>query len=163
MQQDNFGEYYNIDFEKIININDLYVVMEIAFPMCNFSIQYNQDIYEKTYDTNTDIFYIWITIQDLKEDDIYCFDDIKLRALLYISNECNFDKNQIIKFCNELSQKFDSKIYISIEDIEENSWSFSYCSVWCIDNDKRKIMFDAQEFFDNCQNQYCEYLPMRYE
>ncbi|WP_034292515.1 hypothetical protein [Alysiella crassa] len=153
MQQDKLGQYYNIDFEKIININDLFMIMEITFPMYNFSIQYNQDIYEKTYNTNIDTFHIWITIQDLKEDDIYYFEDIKLRTLFYISNECSFDKNQIIKFCNDLSQKLDSKIYISMEDIEENTFSLNYCSVWCIDNNKMRIMFDAQEFFDDYPSQ----------
>lgn len=161
MQQDKLGEYYNLDFEKNININDLFMIMEITFPMYNFSIQYNQDIYEKIYNTDIDTFYIWITIQDLKEDDIYYFEDIKLRTLFYISNECSFDKSQIIKFCNDLSQKLDSKIYISMEDIEENTFSLNYCSVWCIGNNEMKIMFDAQEFFDDYPSQYCDSLPIK--
>ena len=39
------------------------MIMEITFPMYNFSIQYNQDIYEKIYNTDIDTFYIWITIK----------------------------------------------------------------------------------------------------
>lgn len=160
MQQDKTGEYYNIDFENCIDIDALIHLIQLKFPKCNLSVRYNQEAYESIHDTNTGIFNVWITLEDLKEDNIYYFSDVKLRCLLYVSNEYNFSNNQIIKFLHDLSMKLHSKIYIPMEDVEENLCSFSYYSIWCIDNDKRKIMFDAQEFFDDCQNQYCEYLLM---
>ena len=45
MRQDKINEYYNIDFEKHINIHNLMFFMSNKFKNCNISIRYNQEKY----------------------------------------------------------------------------------------------------------------------
>ncbi len=59
-----------------------------------------------------------------------------------------------------MSKVLQSKIYIAMDDVEQNLPSFSYYSAWCLDGDKMKIVFDAQEFCDNPKNHYSDYVPL---
>lgn len=160
MNQDNINEYYNIDFEKNINIHHLKDFILDKFQDFNISIRYNQDNYEIINNNSYDKFNICISLLDLKTGEIYDFVDIKIRGVMYIDMKYNFYSNKIIKLFNEMSKALQSKIYIPMDDIEQNLSNFSYCSVRCIEGDRMKIMFDAQEFFDDCKNKYSEYLPL---
>lgn len=157
------NEYYNIDFEKNINLDQLKDFMINKFPEHNISINYNQELYEIIHDKNSNKFKIWVSLNDLKTGEIDDFLDVKIRSIWYISIECKLDANKIIKLLHEMTTIIQSKIYISMEDIEQNKSSFSYYSVWCLDGDTMKIMFDAQEFFDDCKSQYTEYLPITHK
>lgn len=159
MRQDKINEYYNIDFEKHINIHNLMFFMSNKFKNCNISIRYNQDNIE-IINNNYNDFNICVYFDDLKTGEVYDFLDVKIRGIMYIDTGYNFDSSKIIKLLSEMSKTFQSKIYVSMDDIEKTPSSFSYFSVWCIDGDKMKIMFDTQEFFDDCKNQYSEYLPL---
>ena len=61
-------------------------------------------------------------------------------------------------FLQEVSKKFNTKIYVPIEDVEKVLPSLGNIKTWCIDNDKRKIVFDLEELSENPLNHYCDYL-----
>ena len=158
MNQDDINEYYNIDFENIIDIGMLHTFMKEKFNKFNIQIKYNKFIYEIINDKNINFFHIWISLEELKSNGIYFFNDIKVRATLFIDRECNFDSKKIIKLFYYMSQKLNSKIYIMMEDIEKNLSELSCFCAWCIDKYKRKIMFDSQEFYDDYKSKYCDYI-----
>ena len=161
MQQDELDGYYNIDFENEFNINELKDLMIKIFPNSNILIESDNETIEHRH--NDEKFDVWMSIYYLKTDDVYDFKDVKIRALLYVWTELKISSFYIMSFLQKVSEKFNTKIYVPMEDVEKVSFSLDYCSTWCIDNDKSKIVFDVEEFFDNPLNLYCDYLPLKYK
>lgn len=162
MQQDELDGYYNILFENEFNINELKDLMIERFPTSNIvfdidiDIDFDYGVIEHRH--NDDKFDISMSIFYLKTDDVYDFKDVKIKAALDISLKLQISSFDIMDFLQEVSKKFNTKIYVPIEDVEKVLPSLGNIKTWCIDNDKRKIVFDLEELSENPLNHYCDYL-----
>ncbi len=159
MQQDKFDGYYNIDFEHEINVNDLRDFLIERFPTTNILIESDDETIEHWGNHDNDKFDIYMSVVYLETDGVYDFEDAKTRLVLEISDVLQVSPLDIMMFLQNISQKINSKIYVLMTDVEKVSFSFSDYSFWCIDNDKRKVVFDAEEFCDNPKTAYQDYIP----
>ncbi|PNK61593.1 hypothetical protein [Psychrobacter sp. FDAARGOS_221] len=160
MQQDKLYGYYNIDFEKEMNINDFEKLLIKKFPTCNIHIESEDETIEHCFNNDNDKFEIWMTVGYLKTDGIYDFEDVKIRVMLDIMTDFEVRPIEVIIALKEVSRKFNTKIYIPMQDVDKGaSFTYSDYTFWCIDNDKRKIVFDSEEFDMNPKNLYCDYMP----
>lgn len=156
MQQDELDGYYNIDFEIEFNINELKDLMIETFPTSNILVESDDETIEHRH--NDDIFDIWMSFCYLKTDGAYDFKDVKTRVALEVSLEIQMSYFDIMSFLQTISKKFNTKIYVPIGDVEKVLPSLGNIKTWCIDNDKRKIVFDLEELSGNSLNHYCDYL-----
>lgn len=161
MQQDEFDGYYNITFEYEVSLNDFKELLIENFPTSNIFIRCFNDneTIEHSHNHDKDKFDVWMDVFYLKAKGVYDFEDVKTRVELELSDELQILPWQVMEFLQAFSKKVHSKIYVLMTDVEKVSFSFSDCSFWCIDNNKRKIVFDAEEFFDNPKNMYLDYIP----
>ncbi len=159
MQQDKFDGYYNIDFEHEINVNDLKALLIENFPTSNIFIRNEDETIEHFYNHDKDTFDVWMSVEYLKTDGVYDFGDVRTSVVLEIWSGLQFSPFKVMEFLHAFSKKVNTKIYVLMTDVEKVSFSFSDYSFWCIDNDKRKIVFEAEEFCDNPKNVYQDYIP----
>ena len=158
MQQDELDGYYNILFENEFNVNELKDLLIERFPTSNIIFDIDDEYGAIEHRYNDDKFDISISIFYLKKDDVYDFKDVKIRALLYVGTELQISSFDIMNFLQTISKKFKTKIYVPIEDVEKVLPSLGNIKTWCIDNDKRKIVFDLEELSGDSLNHYCDYL-----
>lgn len=151
--------YYNIDFELKITIEHLKDFFIQFFSKSNIGIFHNSECFSHYCDNKIDEkFDVCLSITDLTSNGIDDFKDIKSRTLLCVPNDLNLTARNIVNLLHFLSKALPSKIYISMTDLEPSQSSiFDFC-FWCIDGNKRKIMFDVQEYYDDFSCQYCDYL-----
>lgn len=82
MQFNNFDGYYNIDFQKIPDCNILADIISKYFVGCCIEIFYNDTVIKNDNCVSEQEFFVHLNMNDLKEQNRYTYQDIKIRALL---------------------------------------------------------------------------------
>lgn len=159
MQFNNFDGYYNIDFQEIPDCNILADIISKYFVGCCIEIFYNDTVIRNNNCVSEQEFFVHLKMNDLKEQNHYIYQDIKIRAVLIIDKNLEYDQDIIWKILKEMAKIFDMNVYVSFDDIEPVilDWT-GYCS-WCIDSKSIRMVFDAEEFGDYSSTYYLDHIP----
>lgn len=161
MQFNNFDGYYNINFQEIPDCNILAGIISKYFVGCCIEIFYNDVVIKNNNCVSEQEFFVHLNMNDLKEQNHYIYQDIKIRALLIIDKNLEYEQNVVYDILKEIAKVFDMKVYVSFNDIEPVilDWT-GYCS-WCIDSKGARMVFDAEEFGDFSPTYYLDHIPRK--
>ena len=139
--------YLNIDFEKEVDFKKLINSFLIRFDEFKVAIGINFKLSSNIKEEDEKAKIFW----DISEIDGYA--DIKLRSQIEFSEDIELPLDEFILWLHIISINLDSKIFVEIEMLEN---PIEYSVAWCIDGKTRKLVFDAEEHFEDSEFAYCE-------